>query len=269
MMEKDIHTVFYIDFLNLTKSVSADPQVESESESSLPIMFIGSLSYITRLELVQDFRVIGTKKFVKRYTKTNFTLTSDSGVNMLGFQKFTINGYVRNIQVLQTFRYIRFIPYYTSYLQLNRFTQIEWNFEFNDSIVLYNRATNVENGWFKINSSLIIGNGITYANKIVSEVSIFAVILSEQQPFLFLQGNYETELNFDFLYVQVRCSGISNTLLNLSGTGVLDESIGLSNYVGRGKVEIVIGFKSDGAVTMRGVLLSVVSIGSDVVSIIV
>lgn len=193
-------------------------------------------------------------------TKTNFTLSSEFGVGTLGFQKFTINGYIKNKQVLQTYRYIRFIPFHGSYLQLNHDTTYDWNFNFNNFTALYNRATRVEDGWTKLNETMVLGNGVTYQNNVATEVSFFSVIPEGSAPILVIKGSYETELNFDFFYVQVRVDGVTSTLMNASGTGILEESMSLKDFAGNQKVEIVLGFKSDGAVTMRGVMLDQVKI---------
>lgn len=246
-----------------SSQVFAAPQVEGESELDTPVKFIGTLSLITRLELLHGTKIIGSYSIPKRIALTSFVLQSENNMKTLGYQKFTILGYVRGSQVLQTFRYIRFVPFSGGYLQVDQGANLIWDFSFGKYTVLYNKATDVTDGWNTKNGSLVLSDGSGYKDNSNSEVSFFLRITGNCTPTLFLKGDYDTEAGFDFFMVIVRVNGTSTTVLNVSGNDVLDEIIDLSRYAGNEKVEVALAFQSDGAITKRGVKIDHVRFSSD------
>ncbi|KAJ3046724.1 hypothetical protein HK102_013102, partial [Quaeritorhiza haematococci] len=79
----------------------ADPQTEGTATLNSPVEFKGTASWFTRLELVRNNQVVGHLKLSKSKTPTAFSLKTDSNVDTVGFDKYTIRGWYDEEQVLQ------------------------------------------------------------------------------------------------------------------------------------------------------------------------
>ncbi|KAJ3088776.1 hypothetical protein HK102_007943 [Quaeritorhiza haematococci] len=257
-----------------------------------PFQLKGSASWLTRLELHHKGELIDHISFPpQRQDLTAFELNFATSLTHLHRALLTIKGYVEDEQVLQTQRFVRIVPPNEDYLSVTANSKWTWDFVVSDGtrggkgntdskkfvgVYNMNHLTRPEDGWqilpvtvtenSKTNKQLVIGNGAQHENNLSTTFSMFLDLAAGTKPTLIIKGGYETEAESDYFSILVRradevATRKESELAIISGAGELDEVFDLSAFAGS-RVEVMLRFVSDEAVTYRGVYIDEVSVES-------
>ncbi|KAJ3380463.1 hypothetical protein HDU92_005960 [Lobulomyces angularis] len=229
--------------------INAEPQVSGNAEIGASTKFDCTSAYITKLELVLDGKVLDTKTFRKKRFNS-VSVLNGKAATAPGTDKYTIVGYVDDKEVLRTYRYIRYTPAKSSYLNLNAGETTQWDFSTDKYALVYNSLTESSNGWNLNNGKFVIGNGAGYADGVNSAVSFF-VNVNAPGLSVKLDALVNSEKDYDFFSLTLKQEGKDDVVyFSKSGLALtINESFPLETT---GPVELVLSFKADGAVTEAG-----------------
>ncbi|KAJ3084514.1 hypothetical protein HK102_000626 [Quaeritorhiza haematococci] len=239
--------------------------MERRVEAGSPVEFKGTVSWLTRIELHHENKLLNEITFPAGVQEaTEFTLGSQTPFTRLGTEEFIIKGYVGDEQILETKRYARIVPPEEDYLRVEDGMNWQWDFTFNNNkfIGVYNERTNSEDGWRTVpagtsdsnsDAHLVVGDGIQYKPQVMTQVSLFLHLVPGTDPSLKIKGDYKVFSRKDSFSVMIFGQNMVRT--GLGGAGRIDGKIRLEDYAGM-RVEVQVKFVSESGGTERGVMIS-------------
>ncbi|KAL2914878.1 hypothetical protein HK105_205620 [Polyrhizophydium stewartii] len=200
-------------------------------------------------------------------TKSKIVITSSPARSGLGNSQITIVGATNGQQTLLTKRNIRVVP---SAADRQDITKGDFTFSApGKSVGIYNSATTTDaSGWNNAKDKWIIGNGVQYLVNTQSAIEAFFTAPAGTKVTITLDADYDTEPDYDFLYLNARnadgslkpflsstaTDGTGKVFPAVSGKGSVKQSF---SYTTTGSTfSVIVQFTSDGGVNMSGVTLN-------------
>ncbi|KAJ3377303.1 hypothetical protein HDU92_008442 [Lobulomyces angularis] len=229
----------------------SEPNFSADANLGVPFTFSTTSTYINKLELHLNGKVVDSKEIGLRKTEQQVDLVTPIPTQ-LGTEHYTIVGYTANRVVLKTERYLRYIPNASKFASLQPGASLNWDFKFErEYVALFNIAgTAAKDGWNLKDGKLVIGDGLTYGDNVTSKVSFF-VTLNGGKPSITLSFDSFSEQDYDYVIVSFRpFGGEEKELLKVSGEQHINTTLELPATTGSGELSLT--FASDGGSAENG-----------------
>ena len=245
-------------FLTLILLVSMGLDVETDQVIGSEVVFEGTYSKLTRLDVIYQDRVIESLDLHGSERTYSFRISPRERVYEPGLAKYTIVGYRQNEKLVQTYRRIRYVPPDSDRLVIEPYTVYDWDFRLNQFTVVYHVDSLEQAGWRVSDGAAYIGNGVRYENNVYSHLTFFTEFKNDSAPCIFLNATIDTEPKHDFLHLMIKEGDREmREIYTWHGNHRIEEYVNLLEYLddpdNLGKLDISLAFSSDAAVTAKGV----------------
>ena len=247
---------------------TAQPEGLFESYLGTPISFNLDLARIAKVQVYSAQGIpVGTPLVISNInTRQQRQIRFDPGLSGSNFRNFEIRAFNATGKALfSTIRKVRLLPNPLNYRKIQPGTTTNLNLVKSGEIAQFDVGTDAGLGFVANGTSLQVGNGIFYANKVDTQRSFF---LQASAPFtVSIDADYQIEEGFDFFFFGYSQNGKKVQLLSSPGSQVPAVSgRGSLNITQRftvavtGTVELFVRFVSDEELAYKGVTIRSIKI---------
>lgn len=221
-----------------------------------PVIFNLQTSATEAIELRANGQTLGYQSVQapssSNGTAVQLTAPGTTSVGMIG--NVELIGYRLGERVWRGFQPYRIVPTSTILADAERIA-LDFNTTDLSPLVVFTSGADASEGWSAQNGKLRVGTGVTYADGLTAEASIFLDLTSRTQPLTIsfdMEG--KTEADYDFFSASVKSNGSSTDIVAAVSGDIAAQHVtfDLTPFLGK-KIEIRLTFASDEGVADTGV----------------